>query len=79
MGRCIARSAYYLKDLNKLLASSDQQLRLTAQNFDMIMSQAAPIIAVNGQIVSLAAVPSLSELESVVGGEQAAIPTSSCC
>ncbi len=69
-----------LDALNRVLEKSHEKLKITRDNLEMVLTQSAPIIAVDGKIVSTRNVPSADQLAGVLDGELTDIPaTSGCC
>ncbi len=53
---------------------------VTRDNLDLVLTQSAPIIAVDGNIVSTRIVPSVDQLAGIIEGESKVAPaTSGCC
>ena len=70
-----------LDALNQVLKKSNESLRVTRDNLDMVLTQSAPIIAVDGNIVSTRTVPSADQLAGIIEGESPEFSTASggCC
>jgi len=68
-----------LDALNQVLKESNESLRVTRDNLDMVLTQSAPIIAVDGNIVSTRTVPSADQLAGIIEGEPPVAPASSGC
>lgn len=69
-----------LDALNHVLKKSNESLMVTRDNLDLVLTQSAPIIAVDGNIVSTRTVPSADQLAGIIEGESTVAPaTSGCC
>lgn len=55
-----------LGDLNDVLETSNQNVHVDKDNFNMLMFQAAPIIAVDGIIAFIRGVPSIEQMEKAL-------------
>jgi len=58
-----------LKALNNILKRSDEDFQVTEENFESFMAHAAPLIAVDGKLVSSGMVPSKNRLLRTIGIE----------
>ena len=65
--------------LNRAFEASNQSLRVNEDNLDMVMTQAAPIIAVDGTIVFLGTVPSADQVEKALDQGAPVTASRSCC
>ena len=54
-------------DLNALLVAGGNELRVSVENLSEVLRQAGPVIAVNGKIASVIAVPTRTALERMLG------------
>ncbi len=68
-----------IESLNTVLETSKESLKATRENLDLIMSQSAPIIAIDGVIVAAKNLPTVEQLAKVITGELDFIPASSGC
>ncbi len=62
-----------LISLNKVIKSSNMDLTVTPDNLGIVLSQSAPIIAIDGYIVSTQIVPSVDQLTNAVDGDLSTI------
>lgn len=58
-----------LKALNDILRRNNEDFRVTEENFEPFMAHAAPLIAVDGKLVSSGIVPSKNRLLQAIGIE----------
>lgn len=70
-----------LDALNLVLKESNEKLVVTPVNMDMVLAQSAPIIAIDGKIVSTRIVPPVDQLAKAIDGDLNAITinSDSCC
>lgn len=70
-----------IDDLNQVLKKSNENLVVTVANLEMVLTQSAPIIAINGKIVSTKIVPSADQMANAIDGDLSALPIgkTGCC
>jgi len=65
--------------LDRIFKENKHLVRVDNRNLEMVLTQIAPIIAVNNEIVSIGMVPSASQLVQAVLEGKKLVPTASCC
>lgn len=68
-----------IRELNRLLSNSGENLVLSDANYDFVISKILPIITYDKKIISINGIPSVKEINDVVKSGKRIKVKASCC